>query len=311
MSREHEGRTLMQIAKEAAITVVQTMNPNDKVNVIAFSDTVLKPNRCEDTCYKSQLAQATPQNKECLLDFVRLIDYGGRTVYSEALNEAFNLLQASELADSQDREHVILFLTDGQPEDAVDDGLSEGEKKTRRRHDIMNMTKTRNAEIGNRVIILTFGLGNQLDEVLLEAMAQQDGTDFGIPRDSSAGEIKVGRFTKVTNPNDLRVQMASYYNFFTAMVVSDKPIFSVPHQAASGIGLITTVALPILEAGKLKGVVGVDITLQDLLADVTYFHEGQSTYSFIYTKWITQQWLQYTSIISIYLQSYLNYQMMN
>ncbi|XP_070554595.1 VWFA and cache domain-containing protein 1-like [Ptychodera flava] len=282
MSIQHDGRTLMQIAKEAAITVVETMNPNDKVNVIAFSDTVSTPSRCEDTCYESQLAQATPPNKECLHDFVNTIHDGGSTVYSGALDAAFDLLQASERSDSQDREHVILFLTDGQPEDAVGDDVPESEEEFWRRHDIMQTIKTRNAKMGNKVIILTFGLGNQLDEVLLEAMAQQDGTDFGVPKDSSAGEIKVGRFTKVTNPNNLRVQMASYYNFFSTVVASDTPIFSVPYQAASGIGLLTTAALPVLEGGKLKGVVGVDITLQDLFADITYFHEGQSTYSFIY-----------------------------
>ncbi|XP_070554563.1 VWFA and cache domain-containing protein 1-like isoform X2 [Ptychodera flava] len=282
MSIQHEGRTLMQIAKEAAITVVETMNPNDKVNVIAFSDTVSMPNQCKDACYESQLAQATPQNKECLHDFIRSIYDGGSTVYSSAIEAAFDLLQASEDSDSTDRDHVILFLTDGHPEDAVDDDLSEGEKEARRRHDIMDTIKTRNAQMGNKVIILTFGLGNQLDVILLNAMAQQDGTDFDIPKNTSAGEIKAGRFTKVADPNNLRVQMASYYNFFSTVFVSDKPIFSVPHQAASGIGLITTLALPILEAGKLKGVVGVDITLQDLFADVTYFHEGQTTYSFIY-----------------------------
>ncbi|XP_070554616.1 VWFA and cache domain-containing protein 1-like [Ptychodera flava] len=144
----------------------------------------------------------------------------------------------------------------------------------------MQTIKTRNAKMGNKVIILTFGLGNQLDEALLEAMAQQDGTDFGVAKDSSVGEIKVGRFTKVTNPSNLRVQMASYYNFFSTVVASDTPIFSVPYLAASG--LLTTVALPVLEGGRLKGVVGVDIYLRDLFADITYFNEGQSIYSFIY-----------------------------
>ncbi|XP_070569588.1 VWFA and cache domain-containing protein 1-like [Ptychodera flava] len=301
MSTEHEGRTLMQIAKEAAITVVETMNPNDKVSLY----------RTTSSTYASHLSSPDMTSLiirwnvagEFFIPRHHLVPeqsvwcnkgrYFMSTVRQRDLPKSLHGMASGNRVDVHIIvnmysfpdlvfDHVILFLTDGHPEDAVADSLSESEKEAQRRHDIMDTIKTRNAQMGNKVIILTFGLGNQLDEELLEAMAKQDGTDFDIPRNTSAGEIKVGRFTKVTNPNNLRAEMASYYNFFSTGVITDKPVFSVPHQAASGIGLITTVALPILEGGKLEGVVGVAITLQDLFADVTNFQEGQSTYSFIY-----------------------------
>ena len=47
------------------------------------------------------------------------------------------------------------------------------------------------------------------------------------------------------------------------------------------LGLVTTVSLPCHHNGKFIGVVGVDITMSDLLADVTYFSQGQSSYAFL------------------------------
>ncbi|XP_077994597.1 VWFA and cache domain-containing protein 1-like [Glandiceps talaboti] len=278
MNLEYQGRTLLAIAKEAANTVIDTMNPSDKVNVVSFSNDVTKPTGCEDTCYEEQLALATPQNKKCLTDFVNSIRDRGDTHYKKALTAAFDLLNATQSSsDGIKREQVILFLTDGQPSDAVTGSPSD--PSLARNRDIMLTIKERNAQMNNEVVILTFGLGSKVEGTLLTRMAEQDGTVYGVDKDPNA-ELKVGRYTPVLDPNNLRQNMASYYNYFSD--VSDNPIFSVPYQAASGIGLVTTVALPVLQGSTLKGVVGVDISLQDLFADITYFREGQSTYSFIY-----------------------------
>ena len=47
------------------------------------------------------------------------------------------------------------------------------------------------------------------------------------------------------------------------------------------LGLVTTVSLSCHHNGQFIGVVGVDITMSDLLADVTYFSQGQSSYAFL------------------------------
>ena len=45
--------------------------------------------------------------------------------------------------------------------------------------------------------------------------------------------------------------------------------------------MITTIALPFYSGGHLKGVVGVDMSLRDLLADVSFFGRTDSSYAFI------------------------------
>ncbi|XP_070560450.1 VWFA and cache domain-containing protein 1-like [Ptychodera flava] len=81
----------------------------------------------------------------------------------------------------------------------------------------------------------------------------------------------------------LRNTMARYYDFFSRTTTArDEPIFSVPYIDGLGLGLMTTAMLPIKQGGELKGVVSIDITLDDLLGDISYFKEGERTYSFLY-----------------------------
>ena len=47
------------------------------------------------------------------------------------------------------------------------------------------------------------------------------------------------------------------------------------------IGMVTTVSMPCHYNGQFIGVVAVDITMSDLLADVTYFSQGQASYAFL------------------------------
>nr|XP_006816526.1 PREDICTED: VWFA and cache domain-containing protein 1-like [Saccoglossus kowalevskii] len=271
-----DGRTFMETAKEAANTVLDTMNPNDKVSVIAFSTELRRPGEDSGSlsCFKDQLAEATPPNIDYLKSFVHSIPTEDNTNYIGALNAAFDLLKGSMSTD-ENRKQVILFLTDGQPTDNV------GDDDERRRR-IMQTIIDRNNDtvMNNKVIIFTYGLGGEVDAGLLKAMALQDGSTYGVG--SSGGDIEAGKSVIVSNPDNLRIVMASYYDQFSSTSARIKPIFSVPYQAASGNGLMTTVALPVIYNGGLEGVVGVDITLQDIFDEISYFHQGQLSYAFIF-----------------------------
>ncbi|XP_077862056.1 VWFA and cache domain-containing protein 1-like [Saccoglossus kowalevskii] len=278
---EQQG-TLMHIAKSASIDVLRTMNPIDKVGVIAFSDGVRVPSGDDETsdCYGYQLASATPLNINYLIsDFVNTISDNGDTHYITAFEKAFDLLEASQPVEGElQRDQVILFLTDGEPTDGGE-SVSLLEKKRNIIHTIVR----RNAKMNNEVVIFTFGLGEDPDHQFLRHIAEQDGTVYNVQRNNTAGEVTPGHYKHVSDACKLRTIMASYYDFFSHRTQqSDSPVFSVPYQGATGTGLMTTVALPVKYDGQLKGVVGVDITLDDLLSDVTFFKEGDLSYAFIY-----------------------------
>ncbi|XP_070571541.1 VWFA and cache domain-containing protein 1-like [Ptychodera flava] len=282
MSERIDGdKTLMKVAIEAAITVLDTMNPSDRIGVIAFSDEAETlrgsvGDKEEDhlNCFSQQLAKATPANIDHLKHFIHSLTGRGGTSYVKALEQAFNLLGAcSNLDDDMtERDQVILFLADGKV-------------KQEDESEIMETVRMKNEAMENKVVILTVGVGEEDEESsFLEDLAKQNFESYGVEEaNTTIGYIKPGDYTRVADSEHLRHTMARYYNFFShAEKLGNEAVFSVPYQPSSGIGLMTTVALPVKYNGELKGVVGIDITLHDLLADITYFKESDTSYAFIY-----------------------------
>ncbi|XP_077996293.1 VWFA and cache domain-containing protein 1-like isoform X2 [Glandiceps talaboti] len=274
MGDKHGGKTFMEIAIDAALTVLDTLNPSDRVGVVAFSlnaNNLRSWTRKNNHCFSEQLAQATLANIDVLKDFISSLKPSGPTYYGQALREAFSLLQrSSNTKEDLEREQVILFLSDGEPTDA--------------KRDIMEEVKNSNEEMENKVVILTTAFGTSSGISFLADLAKQDFVKYGIgPASNTVGEIQEGQYTHVSDSTRLRNTMARYYDFFAnTEKLGDEPIFSVPYQDAFGLGLMTTAAIPVKYNGVLKGAVGTDFTLDDLLGEVTYFRQGQKSYSFIY-----------------------------
>ncbi|KAL9960905.1 hypothetical protein ACROYT_G034413 [Oculina patagonica] len=123
---------------------------------------------------------------------------------------------------------------------------------------------------------MTYGM--LVNEKILLDIANQDGTSYGVPK---APFVIPGKFTSISNTNNLRSAMATYYDFFSRNAESDKPIISIPYVDAFGGGLLTTISLPCYYDGKFFGVVGTDLSMEDLLSEITYFREGQASYAFM------------------------------
>jgi len=238
--------TRMSKAKEAAKVVLSTLNPRDYVALVEF-DTVA---RTAEGCFNDGMAVASPQNVAELKSFVdSSVSADGGTGYVAALNKAFDLLESGVHGDSGG-DKAILFLTDGEPSDNDSD--------------IFDLLNRRNAD--DSVSLLTFLLGNANVGTLLRDMAQQNA----------------GTYLAIPDSGDLRAAMGRYYSFFSNPTEDQAVVYAPPYFDASGLGIITTAALPVVHGGDLKGVVGVDLTLEDLVADAALFGGGDSkSYAFI------------------------------
>ena len=75
---------------------------------------------------------------------------------------------------------MIIFLTNGEPQD---------EKKK-----IFQTIKTKNQEMNNSVAILGFGFGGFVNQEILQDIVDQNGTKYGVPQDTSFGDIMVIKF---------------------------------------------------------------------------------------------------------------------
>ncbi len=71
---------------------------SNQVGLVTFSTSASTPiatvNR--DECFGSELALATPQNKETLIQYIRGIQPYQSTVYSSAINKAFQMFQSTD-----------------------------------------------------------------------------------------------------------------------------------------------------------------------------------------------------------------------
>ncbi|XP_076812144.1 VWFA and cache domain-containing protein 1-like isoform X2 [Clavelina lepadiformis] len=266
MGRRHGSVTLMELAKSAAKTVISTLNPFDKFTVVAFSTNAQPTNvgdTANDDCFSSTLAFATPGNIKKVSGFIDSLIADGSTYYAKALDKAFNFFSTDvESRNSTKLDRVILFMSDGQP--------SEPSTST-----IFDTLRSRNAEVNNSVVILTYGLGSS-DFDVLEDMATATSSVI------DESDIRPGVFTQVDNPDLLRNQMASYYNFFKVEnELASDPVWTVPYLDAWGLGVMITASLPVYVRSNLIGVAAVDVTIEELFAETTNIVPGELSYSFV------------------------------
>nr|CAB3227392.1 VWFA and cache domain-containing protein 1-like [Phallusia mammillata] len=297
----------MESAKNAAKTVLSTLTPNDRATVITFSNEAYALGSAKSaravsskyfvdnnyvehkntSCFRHTLATATPMNIHRLVEVVNLIVPYGETYYGKALTLAFDFLKEAYLRDIKDheslsghtvdeitrsRDRVILFLSDGEPTDSP--------------RKIFNLIRDRNREMANSVVMLCFALGSGTFGAALKRMATQK---FGWTPQDAIPAPTPGLFHHVVDVQHLRFAMGSYYNFFSKHRGSNEKqfhgmpvIWSVPYYDAGGIGMVLTVATPVAIDGKLRGVVGVDVTMHELFADITYFRvAAHTTYAFL------------------------------
>ncbi|ELU16027.1 hypothetical protein CAPTEDRAFT_193020 [Capitella teleta] len=102
MSNPYSSRVLMDIAKEAANTVITTLNPNDRVGIVSFSERARTATEGNNIlkCKRTELALATPQNKEYLKSYVNNLRPNGTTFYGRALSRAFDYFNDSNSTGS-------------------------------------------------------------------------------------------------------------------------------------------------------------------------------------------------------------------
>lgn len=131
-------------ARAALRDILRGLHPEDRFNLIAFSDDV-------DVLYPGGLRKAGRQTVREARDWVDDLDADGGTAIADALEEALDLAGRHEDA-------MILFLTDGLP--------TVGE---RNRDAILRIGR----DAGADVRVYSLGVGYDVDALLLDGLARQ------------------------------------------------------------------------------------------------------------------------------------------
>ena len=234
VSGSMRSRGRLELAKDAAKTVINTLTNFDYVGVVTFSDTA--------STLENTLLPATSANIRSLSSDIDGITASGPTNYEAAFRKAFDLLDRSQSQElASDCQTALLFLTDGMPTD--------GETNA---NNLQNLVSNLNTE---SAVIFTFTLGSD--------------APAAIPKAIACGNK--GIFIHVNDNGNLRDAMSNYYNYFaTVRQVSDnlEPVWVEPYIDAFGLGEVTTVSRALYDTNvdppRLYGVVSVDILTTDL-----------------------------------------------
>mmetsp|Transcript_28667 Transcript_28667/g.52979 ORF Transcript_28667/g.52979 Transcript_28667/m.52979 type:complete len:654 (+) Transcript_28667:127-2088(+) len=248
-SMEDYGR--MDIAKEAAITIVETLTVADRVAVVSFSS------RAAQIGGFNSLIRATNENKERLIKAIKNLDANEATNFYDAFNTAFNALDKTIRSESTSGCNIaILFMTDGQISEGP--GANEVIKLVNDRTGQLSATFDRNATL------FTFSLGQQADHAVTKSIACSTN-GIWTPVDDFTG--------------DLVTAMSSYYKLFALGLGEggneDFTAWVEPYEFTNPAGKMgTTVSAPVYDRSVkpplFLGVVAVDSymdTLEQVLGE--------------------------------------------
>ncbi|XP_078594525.1 VWFA and cache domain-containing protein 1-like [Branchiostoma floridae x Branchiostoma japonicum] len=129
----------LNLAKQAALTVLDTLTARDWAGVVSFSNEAETP----VGCLGDSLGEANPGNINIMRDFINNLRPVFQTYYSKGFQKAFDIFfEARQKKPEQffDSDNVIIFLTDGKPFDPNDilDQITKGQYR-------MNKNCTENA----------------------------------------------------------------------------------------------------------------------------------------------------------------------
>ena len=214
--------TKWDLVRNAVAKMLRTLTFTDFVNIVLFSDDATT------VWNSSSLARATNASIWNMTETLMQETPHGNTHFKNAFEKAFDLLwkdcDGIEDPPCSNCEKVILFLTDGR--DTSVDGKSikpsEMADVIERQQSILKRKTTKKATI------FTFSMSDQADDAIPRQIACATG----------------GAWTYIGLDTDPLDALNSYYLYMAAGMASSKPIWIEPYEDASGLGTVTTVAVP-------------------------------------------------------------------
>ncbi len=164
----------MEQAKEALAYCVRNLQPEDRFNVILFNE---QPHKLFDG-----LVAVTRENVEKAVREVEALTAQGGTNIADALKEALHLFPKEGTSALQ----AVVFLTDGLP--------TVGETDPNR---ILNVVNEANP--GRRIRIFSFGVGYDVNVLLLDRLCQQNRGISSYVRPEENIEARVSAFYNAIN----------------------------------------------------------------------------------------------------------------
>lgn len=166
-----QGEKILQL-KKALTYVVNALNSADRFSIVQFNT--------DAEALKSQLVQATPENKKLALEFINDLDARGGTNIGDALSMGVTMLN-----QTTERPGFLVMMTDGEPT-VGETNTSNLLKKVKSKRDIR---------------VFDFGVGNDIDTRFLNKLAEDNhGTSQYVSPDENIETALSGFYQKIKSP---------------------------------------------------------------------------------------------------------------
>mmetsp|Transcript_11387 Transcript_11387/g.21552 ORF Transcript_11387/g.21552 Transcript_11387/m.21552 type:complete len:729 (+) Transcript_11387:264-2450(+) len=214
----------LDIAKEAAITIVSTLTVADRVAIVTFSDTASTVGSFDS------LVRATGENKRILVRAIGELKANGATNFYDSFRTAFDALDATIRRESTSGCNIaILFMTDGQ--------ITTGPGADEVIYLVNNRTEELAEKHGRKTTVFAFSLGLQADHAVAKSIACSTN-GIWTPVDDFTG--------------DLVSAMSSYYKLYASGLGEggneDFAAWVEPYPFANPAGKVgTTVSVPVYD----------------------------------------------------------------
>ncbi|XP_033103553.1 VWFA and cache domain-containing protein 1-like [Anneissia japonica] len=290
----------LKLAQEAAVVALGVLCEHDLVGVVAVGSTI---ETCQsDSCYGKSLAPASIDTKQQLITFIKSISKDsdsslGSTNHTLGLKKAFSMIKQviePEYNNVSLADCIIVYISSGNTS-----GKDEAKK-------VVKTVVDENQQINNRVIIMTYALIDDgrtgLEELaFLRDLAEQNTKEESgkttsgkqaatdpmrsskVKQESGLPLPQKGAMTVLNQMSNLPSTIGRFYINLPVYVLSN-PTFSLPYIDPIGEAYIISLTKPCFYNQELIGIVGIDVSVGDLLEDITYYHEGEVSYAFIADK---------------------------
>jgi Ca-activated chloride channel family protein len=226
----------MQHAKEAALQLIDLLQPTESLAVVAFDSTV----------DSTPLLLGTDGNKETLRNFVRNIYPNADTNISLGLETARNLLASAESHGTR----RIILVSDGQPTAGLRDAGDLAALATRLR-----------GEVG---AVSALGVGVDFNGPLMTQLAESGGGFYGYLKDASV-------LTEVLTKELAQARHESLAGLELTLTTSGSArVADVAGRHFVTVGNATTLSLPSLAPGQNENVY-VRLDTQSVAADFDFY----------------------------------------
>ncbi|KAL4236844.1 VWFA and cache domain-containing protein 1 [Mactra antiquata] len=262
--------TQMHMARSIAKNLIASFTENDRISVIGLSSDVTFPR--DDSCVRNSLVPVTFESK---FFFTRFIDnlekQDASTNHSLGFQQAFKII-GSSLQQPSKADGMIIYISRG-----LLSSLAEAQV-------VMSTIAYYNGKMDNRIIINTYAVIDcnkpiMYEKSFLQDIANQNYSKYTVSPGSKS-PIRRGMMIAVNNTRDLSMTVGRFYIPFNK-TAAEVPVFSLPYIDNADGALTMSISMPCLHNKLPIGMSGVDLHMEDIVQDITYFNRADNCYAFM------------------------------